>query len=99
RVVDKLVDHVMQAVHVGVADVHARPLANRFETLEDLDVGARVSAASLQVESVGLVDLPVFFCGIVFVRKCHLLCSVAPYTRVRIESRPAETGVASLCWM
>ena len=38
-VIDHLVDHVMQAGGViGVADVHARPLANGVQSLEDLDV-------------------------------------------------------------
>src|SRR5205807_9761992 len=37
---------------------------------------ARVGATSLQVESFGLVDLPVFVYLIVFVRKCHVWCSV-----------------------
>jgi hypothetical protein len=38
RVVDDLVDHVMQAgTVIGVADVHARPLAHRVEAFEDLD--------------------------------------------------------------
>ena len=38
RVVDDLVDHVMQArAVIGVADVHPRPLAHRVEALEDLD--------------------------------------------------------------
>ena len=37
-VVDDLVDHVVQAgAVVGVADIHARPLAHRIEALEDLD--------------------------------------------------------------
>ena len=37
-VVDDLVDHVVQArAVVGVADIHARPLAHRVEALEDLD--------------------------------------------------------------
>ena len=37
-VVDDLVDHVMQAGPViGVADVHARPLAHGVEALQDLD--------------------------------------------------------------
>ena len=37
-VVDDLVDHVVQAgAVVGVADVHARPLAHGIEALEDLD--------------------------------------------------------------
>ena len=38
RVVDDLVDHVVQARPViGVADVHAGPLANGIQTLQDLD--------------------------------------------------------------
>ena len=37
-VVDDLVDHVVQArAVVGVADIHAGPLAHRIEALEDLD--------------------------------------------------------------
>ncbi len=37
-VVDDLVDHVVEAgAVVGVADIHARPLAHGVETLEDLD--------------------------------------------------------------
>ena len=38
RVVDDLVDHVMQArAVIGVADIHARPLAHGIEPLEHLD--------------------------------------------------------------
>ena len=41
RVVDDLVDQVVQAALAGVADVHAGPLADRFEAFQDLDlVGA-----------------------------------------------------------
>ena len=37
-VVDDLVDHVMQArAVIGIADIHARPLAHGIEALEDLD--------------------------------------------------------------
>ena len=37
-VVDDLIDHVMQAgAVVGVADIHARPLAHGIEALEHLD--------------------------------------------------------------
>ena len=37
-VVDDLVDHVVQAgAVVGVADIHARALADRVEALQDLD--------------------------------------------------------------
>ena len=41
-VVDDLIDHVMQAgAVVGIADIHARPLADGIETLQNLDgIGA-----------------------------------------------------------
>ncbi len=41
-VVDDLVDHVVQArAVVGVADIHARPLANGIQALQNLDgIGA-----------------------------------------------------------
>ena len=43
RVVDDLVDEVMQPGRPGRPDVHRRPLADRFEPFEDLDlVGAVV---------------------------------------------------------
>ena len=46
RVVDDLVDHVMQArAVVGVADIHARTLAHRIEALQDLDRFRVVGAA------------------------------------------------------
>ena len=38
RVVDHLVDHVMQArAVIGIADIHAGPLADRIEAFQDLD--------------------------------------------------------------
>ena len=42
RVVDDLVDHVVQArAVVGVADIHARPLADGIQPLQNLDgIGA-----------------------------------------------------------
>ena len=46
RLVDAVVDDLPQALHeparVGRADVHARPLAHRLETLEDEEVGGVV---------------------------------------------------------
>ena len=42
RVVDDLVDEVMQAGGPGRADVHRRPLADRLEPFEDLDLVRRV---------------------------------------------------------
>ena len=41
-VVDDLPDQVVQAALAGGTDVHARPLADRLETLEDLDRGGVV---------------------------------------------------------
>ena len=43
RVVDDLVDHVMQAgAVIGVADIHARPLAHGIEPAQHLDGGGIV---------------------------------------------------------
>ena len=47
RVVDDLVDQVVQAAHTGRADVHAGPLAHGFEALEDGDVLGVVAGARL----------------------------------------------------
>ena len=48
RVVDDLVDEVMQPGGPGRADVHRRPLADRLEAFEDLDlVGAVVVGAAV----------------------------------------------------
>ncbi len=48
RVVDDLVDHVMEAgAVVGVADIHARALAHRIETPEHLDRVGPVGLALL----------------------------------------------------
>jgi len=49
-VVDHLEDHVMQAgAIVGIADVHTGALANRIQSLEDLDGGAVVIGGSCVV--------------------------------------------------
>ena len=38
RVIDHLVDHMMQSRSViGVTDIHARPLAHRFQTAQNLN--------------------------------------------------------------
>ncbi|RPK46181.1 hypothetical protein EES39_13935 [Streptomyces sp. ADI92-24] len=42
RVVDDLVDQVVQTALAGRADVHTRPLADRLQTLQDLDLTAGV---------------------------------------------------------
>ena len=42
RVVHDLIDQVMQSPLAGRADIHARPFADRFQPLEDLDLAAVV---------------------------------------------------------
>jgi hypothetical protein len=44
RVVDNLVDQVMQAPRAGGPDVHAGALSNGLETLENLNVAGSVFA-------------------------------------------------------
>ena len=52
-VVDDLVDHVMQArAVIGVADIHARPLAHRIEAFQDLDRIRRRSPRPFSCSSV-----------------------------------------------
>ena len=41
-VVDHLPDELVEATRIGRADVHAGPLADRLQALEDLDAGGRV---------------------------------------------------------
>ena len=64
-VVDDLVDEVVEAPHAGRADVHAGPLANGLEALEDGDVGGAVAA----VPALLLLGLLVF---------CHSFLSRFP---------------------
>jgi hypothetical protein len=52
RVVDHLVDEVVQAALAGGPDVHARALADRLEPLEDGD-GAGVVLPAVGYEAVG----------------------------------------------
>jgi UDP-N-acetylenolpyruvoylglucosamine reductase len=49
-VVDDLVDHVVQAgAVIGVADIHARPLAHGLQALENLDgIGAVLGIFALR---------------------------------------------------
>ena len=42
RVVHDLIDQVVQSPLAGRADIHARPFADRFQPLEDLDLAAVV---------------------------------------------------------
>ena len=50
RVVDDLVDEMVQPRRAGRADVHGRTLADRLEALEDLDL--------VRAVVVGLAPLP-----------------------------------------
>ena len=47
RVVHDLVDEVVEAALAGGADVHAGPLADRLEALEDGDVGRLVAGRAI----------------------------------------------------
>ena len=51
-VVDDLVDEVVQAAHAGRADVHAGPLADGLEALEDGDVLGVVGAVRCGLRGV-----------------------------------------------
>ena len=46
RVVDDFGEQVMQRLLVGAADIHAGAPANRFQSLEHLDVARRVALAA-----------------------------------------------------
>jgi hypothetical protein len=64
RVVDHFVDHVVQAgAVIGVADIHAGPLAHGVKALEDLDRFRAVfgRAAGLIFGRVAH-GIPLFFC-------------------------------------
>jgi hypothetical protein len=68
-VVDHLIDHVVQArTVVGVADIHARPLAHGVEALEHLD-------------RVGAVFGRGFILGLVFGFLAHLVIPLCPGRR------------------
>ena len=54
-VVDDLVDQVMEAAGAGRADVHARPLANGLEALQDRDVLGAVAAVPFALTLLGLL--------------------------------------------
>ena len=56
-VVDDLIHHVVQArAVVGVADIHAGPLADSLQALENLDgIGSRIRRASVRLRSCGPV--------------------------------------------
>jgi hypothetical protein len=53
RVVDHLVDEVVKPARAGRADVHAGTFANRFQPLEDGDVGGAVGG--IRFRDVGVV--------------------------------------------
>ncbi len=59
RVVDDLVDQVVQTARAGRADVHAGAFANRFEALEDGDVLGAVGARRALAFFSGNESLPV----------------------------------------
>ena len=56
RVVDDLVDQVMQASGSGRADIHRRPLPDGFEALENLDLVGAVIAAAVGRRRLGILN-------------------------------------------
>ena len=53
-VVEHLGHQVMQRPLVGAADIHARPLADRLETFENLDIGGAIGLRRVVVaEEIG----------------------------------------------
>jgi hypothetical protein len=58
RVVDDLVDEVMETAHTGGADVHAGALAYGFEALEDGDVLGVITRALLLAVAFGTGHVP-----------------------------------------
>ena len=54
RVVDDLVDEVMQARRTGRADVHRRPLAHGLEPFENLDLVGAVIFVDGHTETVAI---------------------------------------------
>ncbi len=60
-VVDELVDHVVQAVDIGVADVHARSAPNSLEAFEHLNIRAGVIPGRHEVLEVRVLIVVVRF--------------------------------------
>ena len=80
RVVDDLVDEVMEAARAGRADVHARALAHGIETTEDRDLAGRVVAVlcGSVLFRVGFASASCF---------CHLDLSGLPRGRIPAAAR------------
>jgi hypothetical protein len=55
RVVDNLVDEVMQSGGPGRADIHRRPLANGFEAFENLDLVRAVVVGLGRADTMAVV--------------------------------------------
>jgi hypothetical protein len=69
RVVDDLIDHVMQTrTIVGVADIHARPLADGIEALQNPDRFRAIFDRSRMLDRSGMLGvgnaLPGGFCHV-----------------------------------
>ena len=90
-VVDDLVDHVVQArAVVGIADIHAGPLANRLQALENLD---RICAAVGFLRGVWFCSSamrPSFEFSAQFIGVSARFCQHSP-TRFCVTTRRAPT--------
>ena len=83
-VVDNLVDQVVEAAGAGRADVHARPLADGLETLEDGDVLRVVAAVVLLLALAPLVRGVAVLLSLV----CQAVPSVVARRRARYPHTP-----------
>src|SRR5215218_1477045 len=98
-VVHDLVDEVVKAAHTGRADVHARALADRLETLQDGDVLGVVCPAFLVLRHVPPNDVKNPGSGLADTRPGHepIMCTKdsrqGPHPdRARPRESPAKRG-------
>jgi len=74
RVVDHLIDHVVQAgTVIGVADIHARPLAHGIEAFQNPDRFRAILDGDWMLGIGGC--LPGRFCHVKPSRKCRISCA------------------------
>ena len=90
RVVDDLVDQVVQAALAGGADVHARALADRLEALEDRDRAGAVGAGCVRRPRWLSVGAPA-----AAVRPIGLQGAVGRHARLRFRSARSGAVPAS----
>ena len=109
RVVDDLIDQMVQAALTGRADVHARTLANRLQPLEYLDLRRPVLALGVQVgsrvlEVDVLIGLASAFGGVVHriigsVRLARPHCQITHRQQLLRRSEPPGRRWALAPWV